>query len=360
LDITLQAKDLQKMCTIANQTTYKDKKNPLHSHLKISAGKDSVIRYTNQELMIDLKLKDHYNVYDVGECYLPIKRTTQFAKFEKGLVLISSKDNKTTLSSKLDKSDKNGIEIKLNIDKFDDIPQPNILGFEFELPDNFQKQISYSLKCVAQEECRPILTGVLFDYDGKELNMISCDGFWLVNVKTPISNLEPFKIVIPGNALKLVSNFMNGKIKIGYNKERVWFKSDNLLIVSQLIQGSYPTWQQLIPSNETTWTINCSAPLLQQRLNQFDQNGTNTIKMFIRDNMLILLNTMEGLEETEATILATIKGEGQIAFSKKYLLEASKIFSTMDIGMTSSSTPLKVTGDLEGVTFVIMPVFMQW
>jgi DNA polymerase-3 subunit beta len=364
LDIQLDAKDLQRACTIVNQVKPKTSQLPLLQQLKITTEKDTAIfRYTNLEQVIFLRTKAKVN--NDGDCLIPIKRTMQFAKYEKGKVNITTDKNRTILSSKIsDKSDKNGIEIKLHIDKIDEQPQPSIEGIEFDLPTDFQRRITYALKCVATEESRPILTGVLFDFDGKELNMISCDGFWLVNIKTLINSLtQPFRIIIPGNALKLVSNFMNGKIRMGYNKERVWFKSNDLTIISQLIQGNYPVWQQLIPSNEPSWTINLSAPLLYQRLNQLNNDGMGIVRIYPKDNMLLLTNTVEDakdIEEIEIFIPATMKGEGKIAFNKRYLIEASKIFSTMDIGITNPNQPLKVTGDLDGVAFVIMPMFVQW
>jgi DNA polymerase-3 subunit beta len=361
LDIQLEAKDLLKACTIANQIKPKTSQLPLLQQIKITTENNmAVLRYTNLEQIVFLKV--NVKTSADGDCLIPIKRTTQFVRYEKGKIKISATDNQVVLSSKNNKSDIDGITVKLYQDKFEDIPEPSIEGIEFDLPTDFQRRIAYALKCVAKEDSRPILTGILFDFDQTNLNMISCDGFWLIHIKTPLNNLtQPFKIVIPANALQLVSRHMNGIIKFGYNKDKAWFKTKDLTIVTQLIQGTYPAWQQLIPATESTWTINLSAPLLCQRLNQIAlNNNPDTIKMLQKDGMLLLQNKIEELEETEIFISATMNGDGKIAFDRRYLLEASKVFSTMDIKTITPSSPITVTGDLEGVTFVIMPQVVQW
>ncbi len=78
------------------------------------------------------------------------------------------------------------------------------------------------------------------------------------------------------------------------------------------------------------------------------------------DGMLSFTSKYEGEEEIEAFIPATIKGEEKIAFSRNYMLEAAKMFSEITLEVTTPSSPIKIYGDLDGVTLVVMPMFVQW
>ena len=361
MNTVLKSSDLFKACTIASQCGIKGSL-PVTTHLQIvSQNNKAALRYTDLEKIIELYTNEKMG--SEGECFIPLRRLAQFTKYEKNPISILADGKSVTLSSKHKDTAIDGIKVRLYSDKID--YEPTVVGEpidQFTLPDNIQTKIGYALKCAAQEDSRPILSGVLFDYDGDQLNLVSCDGFHLVNVNiSAINTMHKFRIVIPANTLKLVSRFMEGQIKFGYNTKKCWFKTDKMLIISQLIQGSYPAWLQLIPAAPAEWSINVSAPMLNQRLNQLDKSDTmGIVKMFPQSEYLTLSHSEKEFEDTEILIPAKMKGEGKIAFNKKYLIEVSKIFSEMNIEITTPTSPLKITGDLEGVTFVIMPIFTQW
>ncbi len=52
--------------------------------------------------------------------------------------------------------------------------------------------------------------------------------------------------------------------------------------------------------------------------------------------------------------------EGKIAFNHKYVMDAIKPFSMCNLEIQSPSSPGKFTGDIEGLTIITMPMFVQW
>jgi len=362
LDIKVLPRDLLKVCTMANQL--KHKTEPRCNFIKVTTEEGRAkFRFTNLEQMAIVDFGA--NIKDVGECYIPIKRTTQLAKFEKNPINISTdtKKNMTKLSSMI--GAKEGFNVSLFVDKFEDVPIPNIEGTEFELPTDFQKRLGYAIHCVALDPSRPVLTGLELKYDGNFLNATTADGFRLINVTCqPHIVTNSFNVIIPGDAIQSVIKNMSGAITFGYNKERCWFKNKqngmNMMIISQLVYGSYPKWESLIPSTNPTWTFTVSAPILAQRLQQFGNDGMKIVRYINREGTLTLTERIEELEETEMVVPAKMVGDGKIAFSKDYILGISKLFSEMKCEVTSTSNPMKVTGDLEGVTYVLMPMCVQW
>lgn len=363
MEITCNAKELNKVCQIATAMKYRTTL-PSTNYLSLGATDGKVVAVaTNLEQMVLYKL--NAKVVEQGSTRIPIRRASQFTRYEKDKIGIKSgKDKRSEIFSVNGQKGK-GITIKLvNADAGDAIPILETGGEVLTFPMGFEKRMSYALQCVATELPRPVLTGVVFGYDKEkgELNMVSADGFRLIQVVTPLKyDGESFRITIPRQAVSLVAKYMRGVIKFGFNTSRVWFDNGEIRLISQVIQGTFPQYQSLIPTQTPELTVTLSAPLLNQRLSQLLGEPPGIVRM-IPDggNGLRFTQRYEDLEETEVLIPATIKGKGKIAFCRDYVLQASKIFSEMTMEITSMSSPVKIYGDLDGVTVVIMPMFVQW
>jgi hypothetical protein len=64
--------------------------------------------------------------------------------------------------------------------------------------------------------------------------------------------------------------------------------------------------------------------------------------------------------EFDMTMPCKIEAYGKVAVQHNYLLEAIKPFSMCAIELTNPTSPMKITGDIEGLAVVVMPYFVQW
>ena len=233
------------------------------------------------------------------------------------------------------------------------------------------------LSC-AWEGSRPILTGINF----KDGAMASADGFRLtvLNDDRLAFGLGERNVIIPGITANLVRRLFRDKdiIEIAFEYpdkglpnndiRRVYFKSGDVQMVSEVIQGTYPAYEQLIPESYTC-KVSFSAPVIAQRLNMI--NGANLYSGIARfifhqkdggEHECLITSGNEDCGKYSLTAPAKIdEGDnGKIAFNFNYILDALKFFSMVSLEISSVSSPGKFTGDIDGLTVVVMPMFVEW
>ena len=230
----------------------------------------------------------------------------------------------------------------------------------------------------AGEESRPVLTAVCCR-DGE---IASADGFRLYNAKSekfifglgkgdgehgttyPINKLIPRETV-----LKFIQLFKNTEeVEVAWGDNFVFFRTPNCTLVSQLVQGTYPKYEQLIPTSFSGKAA-FSVPLMVQRLKMMEavKDASNIVRMiFTQENstdICFLQSNHSGDSETpefDMMMPCKIEIEGKIAVQHNFLMDAVKPFSMCTIELNNPSSPMKITGDIEGLTVVIMPLFVQW
>ncbi len=233
------------------------------------------------------------------------------------------------------------------------------------------RMLDVLIPACAQEESRPVLFGVVFS-DGA---MASADGFRLVEVEHEKAQfgLGDKQVIIPFQPLLLIRKLFGkeDKISIGFrHPDRVYFKSDKVLLSSQTIQGNYPNLKPLIPK-KFNYKVSFSSPLMMQRLRmlnvqtliagivrlQFQRTGEHN------EPECLLSGGDEknkGSYSMRLPVNIETSDEARIAFDYKFLCDAIKPFSVCNFELTSPSSPGKFTGDIEGLTIVVMPIFVQW
>jgi DNA polymerase-3 subunit beta len=229
----------------------------------------------------------------------------------------------------------------------------------------------------SKDDSRPVLTAVCCR-DGE---ITSADGFRLYNAKSEkfifglggidVAGTKTYasKLIPRETVLKFVQLFKNTEeADVAWGDNVVFFRTKGCILVSQLVQGTYPKYEQLIPTNFSGKAL-FSVPLMVQRLKMMEavKDASNTVRMiFTQENstdICFLQSNHSGDSETpefDMMMPCKIETEGKIAVQHNYLLEAIKPFSVCCIELTNPHCPMKITGDMEGLTVVIMPMFVQW
>jgi DNA polymerase-3 subunit beta len=131
---------------------------------------------------------------------------------------------------------------------------------------------SIVVSACAKEESRPVLTAVCCR-DGE---IASADGFRLYNAKSEKFNFGlgkgngdngityPInKLITKATVLKFIQLFKNEEVEVSWEENQVFFKTKDCLLISQLVQGTYPKYEQLIP-NSFSSKSSFSVPLMIQ------------------------------------------------------------------------------------------------
>ena len=155
------------------------------------------------------------------------------------------------------------------------------------------------------------------------------------------------------------------------SKNQALFRLNNLEIVANLLQGTFPNYQQLVPDKyDTRATVNREEFIRATRAASiFAREGSNIVRLMVdvgdeEDSKVLVQSKSEEVGENKGEVDAEIEGgEAKIAFSSKYLTEVLNALETNKVALetTTPSSPgvIKPVGN-DNYVHVVMPIFVQW
>jgi DNA polymerase-3 subunit beta len=244
-------------------------------------------------------------------------------------------------------------------------------------PEELRMAINQVVFAAASEESRPVLTGVDAEFDGNQLTMAAADGFRLavrkLSLDTPVD--EKISVIIPARSLAELNRLITDQqepveLTINPKKSQTIFRLRNAEMVSQLIQGTFPNYEQLIPQAYSTRAV--------VKLSEFSM-ATRSASIFARDGSgIVRLQIMpkdgkgkiaisaraEEVGDNLGEVDAVVEGEeAKIAFNSKYLMDVLGVLTEEEVALeaTTSSSPgvIRPVGK-DNYIHVVMPMFVQW
>ncbi len=241
-------------------------------------------------------------------------------------------------------------------------------------PKSLARSISEVAFAAASDEGRPILTGVLLKVEDKQLTLVGVDGFRLSEKKMilPEPVTEGFSVVIPSRTLqeivRLLANEENPiRVALVPQGNQILFRGENILISSQLLDGDYPDYTKIIPSESTiTAKIRRDEWLKGVRLaSVFAKDNASIVKMIFdsEKGSLLISAAMAEVGEGNSAVPATIEGDPlEVAFNGRYLLDVLNSLGDEELlfssGGTLSPGVIKPIGR-DDFLHIIMPVRVQ-
>ena len=239
--------------------------------------------------------------------------------------------------------------------------------------------ISKVIFAAATEESRPVLTGVDAQFEGDVLTLAAADGFRLAVHKLPIA--EPIsqktEVIIPARTLAELGRLMGEQeepVEITLNpaKSQILFRLKNIELVSQLVQGTFPNYSQLIPQSYNTRMVVNVAEFLRatKTASIFARDGSGIVRLVmtpggeLTPGKLTVSARSEEIGDDVGEVDATIEGEeAKIAFNGKYLTDVLSVLNEEQVAVetTNPSSPglIRPMGT-DNYIHVVMPMFVQW
>ena len=252
-------------------------------------------------------------------------------------------------------------------------------------PSALRTAISRVAFAAATEESRPVLTGVEVKLQEGGFTMAAADGFRLAvqHGELAQSTPEEMSVIIPARTMNEIQRLLGDnsepvEIMLTPQRGQVMFRiqgGDTVELVSQLLQGTFPNYDQLIPQGYTTRAILDLQETLRAARTAaiFARDGSNIVRMHVQPNdgdsdsggrLLISARSEEVGDNEDVVDVAELEGEeGKIAFNSRYLLDVLSVLERgrVAIETTTSSSPgvFKPT-DNDDYVHVVMPMFVQW
>ena len=230
----------------------------------------------------------------------------------------------------------------------------------------------------ATDDSRPVLTGVHFAFEGEEIRLAAADGFRLsVHTLTLDEDAGERTVIVPARALGELQRLLGDteeSVALTFNTAgtQAQFDLGHAKLVAQLIQGTFPNYQQLIPQSFTTRTeVAVSEFIRETRIASiFARDGSGIVRVIATPGeggapgQLTITARAEEIGTNEGEIDAVVDGEeAKAAFNGRYLTDVLGVMNAdrVAIETSSSSSPgvSRPVGD-DSFVHVIMPMFVQW
>lgn len=267
-------------------------------------------------------------------------------------------------------------------------------GLEFVLEKGqLEQSISRVAFSAAQDEGRPILTGILCEVSKGKVSLVATDGYRLsfdqIDIKAS-GVLPSVKLIVPAKAMieigKIIAEVADaggeeslGQVKVvvsgELNQATLKFGQGkgktNIEFTSRLIEGEFPNWQKIIPDTFTSRAkVNRQEFIKLVRLASiFARESGNIVRLKLESGgskkaNLSVASQASQVGSSDASFEVDLEGNGgEIAFNFRYLLEILAALSDDEISfeMNESLNPgrIKSLGKSSPFFHIIMPVRLQ-
>jgi DNA polymerase III subunit beta len=266
----------------------------------------------------------------------------------------------------------------IDAQEFPPLPVPDFEGAVQINTGDFREMVHQVAFAASSDEARPVLMGVLIQVDKDKLTMAAADGFRLsvrrAVLSTPSS--APISAIVPAQALKEAARVATDGEEPIYmilpkGRGQVVFRVKDVEVVSQLIDGTFPDFQQIIPRSYKSRTLVSTSSLLKacKQAEIFAREGSNVARFNIKTaqsemqpSEVEITATSEETGKNETIVEATVDGSGLlIAFNVKFLREALEVIRTPNVALETSAPNapgvVRPVGDDEFL-HVIMPMHL--
>ncbi len=266
----------------------------------------------------------------------------------------------------------------IDAQEFPPMPVPDFEGAVQINVGDFREMIHQVAFAASSDEARPVLMGVLVQVDKDKLTMAAADGFRLSVRKAVLStpSTAPVSAIVPAQALKELARVATDGEEPIYmvlpkGRGQVVFRVKDVEVVSQLIDGTFPDYQQIIPRSYKSRTLVSTSSLLKacKQAEIFAREGSNVARFNIKSaqgemqpSEVEISATSEETGKNETIVEATVDGSGLlIAFNVKFLREALEVIRTPNVALETSAPNapgvVKPVGD-DQFLHVIMPMHL--
>jgi DNA polymerase-3 subunit beta len=239
----------------------------------------------------------------------------------------------------------------------------------------FRQMIDQVVFAAATDESRPILTGVLAKFHQGGLTLAAADGFRLsvTSADVGVDLDEALSVIVPARALSELSRISADQedpieLIITPSRNQILFHLTDIDLVSQLIEGSFPDYNQIIPKAHSTRTLVSTQELLKavKVAFLFARDAANIIRFNIvpgsdlTPGQLIIAGTSAEFGDNVSELDASIQGDSvEIAFNARYMIDALSVAGTAEVALeTSTPSSPGVIRPVGGSDFlcVVMPM----
>ena len=242
------------------------------------------------------------------------------------------------------------------------------------LGDILATAISKTIFAAGNDDLRPVMSGVFFQFSTEGLTFVATDAHKLVKyTREDVAADQVAEFIMPKKPLNLLKGILAGSddaVTIEYNDSNAKFTFENSVLICRLIDGKYPNYEAVIPKeNPNKLTIDRTQFLNSvRRVSIFSNKTTHQIRLKIAGAELnISAEDIDYSNKAEERLTCDYQGDDmQIGFNSRFLTEMLNNLGATDVQLEMSLpnragilTPVDGLDAGERVTMLVMPVMLN-
>jgi DNA polymerase-3 subunit beta len=389
MKVTCIQTELNSHLAFASRAVSSRPSHPVLANVLLVADEETQhVSLTGFDLSLGVQTTFPAQVDESGKLTLPAKLLTDIvSRLPNGEITLEDEEDKplVTLTCATGRYQVLG----LAADEYPELPKVEDGEMTQLSAESLSEGLRGSLFATSADESKQVLTGVHLIMEADGLEFAATDGHRLAVVQTldpemetapqdppatakkrtkTTKDISKFAVTVPNKALRELERMLNlqhaDSVTVHFDQGQLIFAWEHQRLTSRLLEGQYPNYRQLIPSQfirQMTLERKLFISALERIAVLADQKN-NIVKLSIDSVQQCLTLSVDAPDvgSGQETIAAQISGEDlDIAFNVKYLLEGLKVFNTTEVQMQfNSSTSPSIVTPLGGVkmTYLVMPV----
>ncbi|MBN1899606.1 MAG: DNA polymerase III subunit beta [Spirochaetes bacterium] len=326
------------------------------------------LRIISTDLEVAIKILINADVKSNGAITLYAKKLTDIVKaLPHDDIEMSVNDNNITTIKSKNKEVKAEFKIK-GIPKNDYPVLPEIKKeYTFKIAQkNLKDMIRKTIFAVSTEDSRAAINGIKIELKDKKLRLVATDGRRLSFMDNKVdSDIKINDVIVPFKVLNELLKILKdeGMAEISLSENQIYFKVDDIELISRLIDGKFPEYMQVIPQSyekKVVFFTNKMLNALKRVSLLTSEKRTGKIKFSFKKNSLEVSSSDPEIGEAREDIEIIYEDkEFEIAFSSEYLLDSINAIDSekfvMGFNNSESASMLKEDGS-ENFFCLIMPI----
>jgi len=234
--------------------------------------------------------------------------------------------------------------------------------------------INKTIFASGNDDLRPVMSGVFFQFSTESLTFVATDAHKLVKyVRTDVTANEVAEFIMPKKPLTLLKSILsssNEDVIIEYNESNAKFTFDTSVLICRLIDGKYPNYDAVIPKeNPNKLTLDRGSFLNSvRRVSIFSSKTTHQIRLKMAGTELnISAEDLDFSNKADERLQCSYEGDDmQIGFNSRFLQEMLSNLNSSEVLLEMSLpnragilTPIDGLEEGEHVTMLVMPVMLN-
>jgi DNA polymerase III subunit beta len=333
---------------------------PILSNFLLETQKDT-LRLTATDLNIGISCVIPVDIQEPGLITIPTRRFSNIIKeLSDNKIVINSKKNNIVIIETTSCQFK---IIGLPAEEFPKLPEfkdKEVIELEQSL---LKQMLNHTSFAVSLDESRYILNGIMFKIHQNNITLVATDGKRLAIDNKKLANPagKDINMIVPIKTIQELQRNLrdDGKLSIIIGPNQALFELDGTVIISRLIEGEFPDYQQVIPAPaDSKIKISREQFLLAiRRASLLSTPDYQAVKFEVFKNKLVLSKSTPDVGESREEVVIEYSGkEILIGFNPNYLIDALKNLNmeTVELEISGSEKPGVIRND--GYVYIVLPM----